>query len=86
MALRPEDRPTYAQACFETFRDKHQPSRLTMSAAEFGIILQWMDKAYPLAVVLRAIDEMGGKPRTLLACEQPVNRAAAYWHQAMGGI
>jgi hypothetical protein len=40
----------------------------------------------PLPVVLRGLDETGGKPRTIMACENAVERAFSYWFQAMGGL
>ncbi len=86
MALRREDRPTYAEACWETFQGKYQPSRLTMSSAEFNVVSRWMDRNIPLMITLRGIEETGGKPRTLLACEGPVERAYEYYAQAMGLI
>ena len=85
-SVRPEDRPTYAEAVWETFRTKYQSQRFTMSSSEFHLLSGWMDKNIPLPVVLRAIDEMGGKPRTLHACEVPVEKAYGYWFQAMGGL
>jgi hypothetical protein len=84
--VRREDRPTYAEACWDTFRQKFQPTRLMMSSAEFHQISAWMDRSLPLPVVLRGIEETGGKPRTLLACYTAVERAATYWHDCMGGL
>lgn len=84
--LRSEDRPTYAAAVWETFQMRHQPSRLTMTSAEFDLVRRWMDRGIPLPVVERGISETGGKPRMLLACEEAVRRAEAYWFSAMGGL
>lgn len=84
--LRREDRPTYAEAVWDTFREKFQPGRLTMSTAEFMTISRWMDQGIPLPVVLRAVEETGGQPRTLMACEREVERAYGYWFRAMGGL
>ena len=84
--MRSEDRPTSAEAVWETFRQRYQPGRLTMTASEFYVVSRWMDKDIPLPVVLRGLEEAGGKPRTLHACEAPVERAYGYWFQAMGGL
>lgn len=84
--MRTEDRSTYAAAVWSEFRQRHQPQRLTMSSAEFQVVSRWMDKNIPLPVVLRGIEETAGKPRTLMACEAPVERAYEYWFQAMGGL
>jgi hypothetical protein len=84
--IRREDRPTYAEAVWETFRQRYQPGRLTMTSAEFHLVSAWMDQSIPLPIVERGIAETGGKPRTLLACEEPVKRAHAYWLQAIGGL
>ena len=84
--MRTEDRSTYAEAVWDEFRRLHQPDRLTMSSMEFQLVSRWMDKAIPLPVVLRGLDETAGKPRTLMACENAVERAYQYWYQAMGGL
>lgn len=87
MALRPEDRPTYAAAVWETFQARYQPGRLTMSSAEFQTIARWMDRGLPLRIVLRGIEDMGNsKPRTIMACERPVERAYEQYYHAMGLI
>ena len=85
--LRPEDRVTYAQAVWDTFTNEYQIKRFTMTSAEFQLVRTWMDESIPLAIVFRGITETGtknSKPRTLLACEQPVKRAIEYWAQAAG--
>ena len=84
--MRSEDRATYAEAVWDEFRRLHQPGRLTMSSMEFQLVSRWMDKNIPLSVVLRGLDETGGKPRTIMACENAVERAYGYWFQAMGGL
>lgn len=84
--MRTEDRSTYASAVWDEFRQVHQPGRLTMSSSEFQLVSRWMDRSIPLPVVLRGLEETGGKPRTLHACENAVERAYRYWHEAMGGL
>ena len=83
--MRQEDRIPYCRACWETFCSDHGIRRFGMSPAEFRLACQWFDAAIPLPVVLRGIHETGGQPRTLLACEEPVKRAAGYWRDAMRG-
>ena len=84
--MRREDRPTYARAVWDTFRAKAKTQRESMSSTEWYVLSRWMDKSIPLPVVLRAIDEFNGTPRRLEALETPVEKAYAYWFQAMGGI
>lgn len=81
--MRKEDRPTYAEAVWDTFRAKHQPNRFTMSTAEFQVVSRWMDRDVPLFVVLRALEEFTGRARRLEALEGPVEKAYAYYRQAM---
>lgn len=89
MAYRKEDRPTVAEAIWAYFQEKFQPTRLTMSSAEFQVISGWMDRGIPLTVILRALEDMTAqksKPRTLMACVNAVDDAYRYWSQAMGLI
>ena len=86
MPVRREDRPTYAEAVWEAFRQRHQPGRFTMSSSEFHLVAGWMDRDIPLPIVLRGLEEFTGKARTLNACAAPVERAYGYWFQAMGGL
>ena len=82
--MKPEDLPTYCEACWETFRETFRPDRLTCSSAEFELARRWFMADVPLPVVERGIRETSGKPRTLLACEGAVARAYSYWRDAMG--
>ena len=84
--MRQEDLPDYADAVWNIFREKHQPGRLTMSSAEFHQVATWFKRGIPLPIVERGINEAGGKPRTVLACYHPVERAYEYWFKAIGGL
>ena len=75
----------YAQAVWASFQDKAKTKR-DMSSREFQIVSRWMDQDRPLPVVLRGIHEFSGKPSRLEAVEVSVDRAYAYWFQAMGGL
>jgi hypothetical protein len=79
-----EDRPTYARAVWEQFQAKAGTQR-DMSPAEFWVISKWMDRSIPLPIVLRGLEEFAGRPRRLEAVVDSVNRAYAYWFQAVGG-
>ena len=83
--MRWEDRVPYAQAVWASFQAK-AGSKREMSSAEFMEVSRWMDRSIPLPVVLRGIHEFEGTPRRLEACEQSVERAAAYHAKAMGLI
>lgn len=83
--MRSEDRVTYLQAIWETFQGKAKTQR-PMTPREYYVAAKWADKSIPLPVVLRGLDETGGKPRTLMACENAVERAYSYWFSAMGGL
>ena len=83
--MRREDEPHYADAVWETFREQHRPDRLMASNSEGMLIRRWINANIPLPIVERGIRETW-KPRTLLACELPVQRAYEYWFQAMGGL
>lgn len=83
MKLTAEDRIHYARACWDTFCAEHKVKRFGMTPAEFHLVGKWMDAQVPLMIALRGITETGGKPGTLLACEEAVSRAFAYYRQAM---
>jgi len=83
--MRSDDRVSYAQAVWSSWQDKARSNR-DMSSAEFHIVSRWMDRSLPLPVVLRGIHEFEGTPRRLEACVASVERAAAYWFKAMGGL
>ena len=80
-----DDRVEYGKAVWETFCTKHGISRGGTSA-EWNLISKWMDAGHVLAIVLRGIEETGGKPRTLHACERAVDEAVARWASAAGLI
>jgi hypothetical protein len=83
--MKAEDRITYLQAIWATFRDKARTKR-DMSSSEYHAASKWADRDIPLPIVLRGIHEFDGTPRRLEACVQSVERAAAYWFKAMGGL
>jgi len=83
--MRHEDRPGYADAVWDIFRERHNPNRLTASNKEGMLIKKWMDNDLPLSLVERAMKEMGGTVDTLMGCEIPVQRAFEQWWTAMGG-
>jgi hypothetical protein len=80
--VKSDDRVFYARAVWATFRSKAGTLR-DMSSAEFVLIGRWMDRSLPLPVVLQAIEDFSGVPRRLEACEMSVERAYAYYRQAM---
>jgi len=83
--LRREDRVPYAQAVWASFQDKARTGR-DMASSEFMVVSRWMDRNIPLPIVLRGIHEFDGTPRRLEACVASVERCAAYWFKAMGGL
>jgi len=83
--MRPDDRITYLQAIWATFQDKAKTKR-DMSSSEYHAAAKWADRNIPLPVVLRAIHDFEGTPRRLEAMVVPVEKAEAYWFQAMGGL
>jgi hypothetical protein len=82
-AVNPDDRVTYAQAVWSAWQDK-AGSKRDMTSSEFWIVSKWMDRSLPLPIVLRGIHEFDGTPRRLEAVMQSVERAYAYYRQAMG--
>lgn len=83
--MKSEDRPTFARAVWSEFVKLSGRER-EMSAAEWYVLSKWMDQSIPLPVILRAFEEFQGKPRRLEALVVPVDKAYAYWRQAMGCI
>ena len=77
--MRREDRSTYATAVWETFRERHQPTRFTMTSSEFNLVSRWMDANVPLAVVLEGLHGLEWHPKTLLGCERAVGDEIARW-------
>jgi hypothetical protein len=80
-----EDRVTYLQAIFATWQEKAHTER-HWSSMEYATAAKWADRNIPLPVVLRGIHEFEGTPRRLEACVVSVEKAAAYWFKAMGGL
>lgn len=72
MKLTTDERVLYSNAVWLTFCNRRGSEMPAMSTAEFDLIRRWIDGGICLASVLQAIEDMGGKPRTLLACERPV--------------
>ena len=85
MKLTGDERVLYIGDVWLMFERKTGKER-DASSVEYDLICRWMNRGIPLPVVLRGIEETTGKPRTLLACERPVERAISYWHQAVGGL
>lgn len=83
--LRKEERVTYLQAIWATFQGKAKTQR-AMTPREYYVAAKWADKNIPLPVVIRGIEEFNGKPSRLEAVERSVDKAHAYWFQAMGGL
>ena len=80
--MRSEDRPHVARAVWDEFCKLSGQER-DMRCTEWYVLSGWMDRDIPLPVILRAFSELNGKPRLLTAMEAPVNRAYAYYRQAM---
>ena len=83
--MKSEDRIHYLQAIWATFQDKAKTKR-DMSSSEYHAAAKWADRDIPLPVVLRGIHEFEGTPRRLEAVVVSVEKAEAYWRQAMGYI
>jgi hypothetical protein len=83
--MKREDERGYADAVWETFRETHRPDRLMESHNEAMLIRRWINANVPLPIVELGIRETTGKPRTLMACELPVQRAYEYYFQGMSG-
>lgn len=83
MKLSPEDRKEMARTIWGEFEKLRGPGPTSMSPAEWHLISKWLDASIPLPVILRAFSEFNGRPRVLTALEAPVNRAYAYYRQAM---
>jgi len=81
--VRSDDRVGYLQAIWATFQDKAKTKR-DMSSSEYHAASKWADRDIPLPVVLRGIHEFEGTPRRLEAVVVSVERAYAYYANAMG--
>lgn len=72
----------FEAAVWDAFRTRFQLSRFAATSSELYLAGRWRESGAPLAVVLRGIEETGGSPRNLHACEAPVRRAIEYWRKA----
>ncbi len=81
--MKPEDRPHVANTVWTEFCKLRGPGAPNPTAREWYVLSGWLDRGIPLSVILRAFGEFEGKPRVLTAMERPVNRAFAYYRQAM---
>ena len=81
--MKNEDRPHVARAIWGEFCKLRGDGAPNPTAREWYVLSGWMDRDIPLPVILRAFGEFQGKPRLLTAMEAPVNRAYAYYRQAM---
>jgi hypothetical protein len=78
-----DDRVTYGTAVWETFQRRAGIDR-SGTTAEWGLVERWMNAGHVLAIVLRGIEETGGTPRTLHACEPAVKAAVERWASTAG--
>jgi len=79
-----DQRRIYAESVWSAFQDKAAtPSTRLMSSGEWRLLSKWMDAHIPLRVVLRAIQDHRGQPRTLLALEASVEEAYRNWQRAL---
>ena len=83
--LTAEQRIAYVRSIWAQFGVVHNVGR-EMSSAEYETARKWALRGVPLAVVLQGINETGGKPRTLLACERSVDENIERWHKAAGSL
>lgn len=81
MKLTSDERVAIAQACWSEF-EQRRGYEGEMSSAEFHLLSKWMSQGIPLPVLLRGIQETGGKPRMLHACANSVERVFGYWQSA----
>lgn len=84
MNLSPDEHVLFNRAVWGTFENR-RGEKGPMSTAEFDLIWRWKKRGIPLPVVLRGIEETGGKPKTLHACAAAVDRAFSYYFTAIGG-
>lgn len=81
--MNPEDRAHVARAVWSEFMKLRGEGTPNPTAREWYVLSGWLDRDIPLPVILRAFSEFQGQPRLLTAMETPVNRAYAYYRQAM---
>ena len=81
--MEPDYWPKYADAVWREFtRRSGKPERL-MSCLEWETMREWLDGGVPLRVVLRGIQDTGGRPNTLSYYRPSVRRAYEQWRQAV---
>jgi len=79
-----DQRRIYAESVWSAFKDKAAtPSTRMMSPAEWALLSKWVDRGIPLRIVLRAIRDHLGHPRTLLTLEASVQEAWRHWQRAL---
>jgi hypothetical protein len=83
VSMRSEDRDHVARAIWDEFCKLRGPGALNPTAREWYVLSGWMDRDIPLPVVLRGFSEFNGRPRKLEAMQVPVEKAYAYYRQAM---
>ena len=85
-ALTQEQRMEFIRIVLETFAETHKVKRNFVPNSEYHLVYKWANRGIPLATVLQGINEAGGKPRTLCACERSVEESIERWGKAMGGL
>ena len=79
-----DERVAWLRAVWSTFQERAGTAR-DMTNAEYHLAASWLDSGIPLFVVCRALKDFEGTPRRLEAVRVPVDKAVAYWRQAIGG-
>lgn len=77
------ERFDYIKELWLKFIARRGSVRPTMSSNEFNLIATWMDQGVPLRVVLQAMADSKGDPRTLLYFERPVEQEWTRVRRAM---
>lgn len=81
--MTPGERSDYIIQTWLAFIKKRGSPQPTMSSNEFNLLLTWMDADVPLRVVLQALEQASGTPRTLLYFERPVEAEMQRVRQAL---
>ena len=80
-----DQRRLYVEAIWAAFQERAAtPTTRMMSPAEWALLSKWMDAKIPLRIVLRAIQDHRGQPRSLLALQASVEEEYRHWQRALG--
>lgn len=80
--MTPDEEIAWNRAVWHAWNERAgRPPDALLSSAEMDLVYRWRKRDIPLPVVLRGIQETGGKPRWLHACEAAVERAVQYHAQ-----